>query len=344
MNKMPRKTVFVLLILALFILVRGTRHITCGPCGEVAPAPKGPLHLSRTRIFVSVPSYRDSACNETLESLFSKAEHPERIVVGACEQNSDREEESCMRGKNVPRGEVRLVSIPANRARGPCSARYLCATLLRDEEVYLQVDSHSVFAEHWDTKAVKMLNTMPYSLGAAVISTHPVDSAIENWETHDAPVITEAHWDGNFLTFQGTFRRPGFWHSRQIGAGFMLCHSSVMKKIPLDPGLDGLFNNEEILYSARLYTNGVEILSPSCNIVAHKYTYEGHLVVWDETGFSWDAGTTGKRRAEMLLLGNGRAGDPYGMGAKRSLADFWRTRKIDFRTKKIEKFETSISY
>lgn len=293
------------------------------------------LHPTRTKIFVSVPSFRDTACNETINSAFENAANPERIVIGACEQNSVLESESCMRGKNVAFGEIRVISIPANQARGPCLARYYCATLYRGEDVYLQIDSHSLFCKDWDLHAVEMLNTMPYSLDRAVISTHPIDSSIENWQDYDVPVITNAKWDGTHLTFQGTFQGKGFKTARQIGAGFMLCHGSVVDRVPLDPGLAGLFNNEEILYSARLYTHGIDIIGPSRNIVAHKYSYEDHKVPWDEKGFSWDADTGGKRRAERLLLGKLR--DPvYGMGTERSLKRFWRSRKIDFATKRVE--------
>ena len=39
-------------------------------------------------IFVSIASFRDPDCKETLKSLFTNAKHPERVYVGICEQNA----------------------------------------------------------------------------------------------------------------------------------------------------------------------------------------------------------------------------------------------------------------
>ena len=41
----------------------------------------------RETIFVSIPSYRDTDCKNTLQNLFTKAKNPELIYVGVFEQN-----------------------------------------------------------------------------------------------------------------------------------------------------------------------------------------------------------------------------------------------------------------
>ncbi|CAE8664901.1 unnamed protein product, partial [Polarella glacialis] len=49
---------------------------------------------SSESIFVSIASYRDNQCQYTIQDLFSKAKHPERVVVGVCFQVAKEDEDS----------------------------------------------------------------------------------------------------------------------------------------------------------------------------------------------------------------------------------------------------------
>lgn len=294
------------------------------------------VDLEHGSIFVSIPSFRDELCSETVESALSNAKYPERIALGVCEQNL-KTSENCLNAP-VKSGTVRLISIPHYKAKGPCTARYYCYLLYQGEDVYLQIDSHTKFCKDWDVKAIEMINGIPNGKGTSAISTYPIDAEIEDWETHEPPVITESKWDGNFLTFGGSYQGWGYHTSRQIGGGFFLCVRDVIQQVPLDPNLEGLFNNEEILFSARLFTHGVDIISPPENIVAHVYSYESHKVPWEENTFSWDENTKGKERANTLLLG--KMNDEHGMGTKRTLEEFWNYVNIDFENKIVGEWKS----
>jgi hypothetical protein len=96
-------------------------------------------------IFVSVASYRDAQCGETIRDLFAKADQPGRVFVGVCEQNSGDAKEDCVPPK-LPKN-VRRVQIPHGEAKGPVYARYLCSTLYAGETWFMQIDSHTKFAQ-----------------------------------------------------------------------------------------------------------------------------------------------------------------------------------------------------
>lgn len=324
-----------LIAMMIFLCVRGSGN-TKNTNAAIGGMQGTSIDVEKASIFISVPSYRDELCSLTIKSAFENAKYPGRIVIGACEQNANPSE-SCIDGP-VKQGTVRVISIPYSKASGPCTARYKCYTLYQDEDIYLQVDSHTHFSKDWDIKSINMLNEMPFKSDECVISTYPIDTGVENWQNHDPPVITDARWDGNFLTFTASYRSKGVYRtSRQIGGGFLLCVRDVVRKVPLDPHLEGLFNNEEILYSARLFTNGIDIIAPTENIVAHVYSYQSHNVPWDESTFSWDKNTNGKHRANQLLLG--QIDDAYGMGDQRTLADFWDHVTIDFKNKIVGNWE-----
>lgn len=298
-----------------------------------------PLDPVVATIFVSVPSYRDEMCNATIHSAFENATYPHRVVIGACEQNGSIDE-MCLTN-TVTSGVVKLISIPYQQARGPCLARYMCYTLFQNEDIYLQIDSHTKFKKGWDVDCVNMLNQGPYPLNEAVYSTHPIDTTVENWPMYEPPVITNAKWDGNYFTFQATFRGHGYKTARQIGGGFLLTHGSVVRKVPLDPHLSGLFNGEELLYTARLFTHGIHILAPSKNIVAHMYTYTNHKVPWNDDTFSWNKNegeTDGTKRADELLSG-ALDDKTYGMGNERTLEQFWDYIGINYKKRIVHEWK-----
>ena len=120
---------------------------------------RGEAFDTRETIFVSVASYRDSECTETIKSLFEQADDPTRVYVGVCEQNSDDPTEACVAHKFHK--NVRRVAIPHNEAKGPTYARYLCSTLFRGESWFVQIDSHTKFVKGWDTKAIRCAQSCP---------------------------------------------------------------------------------------------------------------------------------------------------------------------------------------
>jgi hypothetical protein len=56
---------------------------------DAAHAGKFPEIRQDNSIFVSMASYRDELCLQTMQTLFGKAAHPERLFVGLIQQNCD---------------------------------------------------------------------------------------------------------------------------------------------------------------------------------------------------------------------------------------------------------------
>ena len=309
-----------------------------------------PLHDDESGIFVSVASYRDVLCSATLASMFAMARNPKRVFAGVYEQNDTSataaKAESCLGLPGLPpppyAANVRVVTVGAERATGPCAARYQCSLLLRDEALFLQIDSHTAFERDWDVRAVRMLRDLPGALqGKVVVSTYPVNCDA-GWERSGVPVIENAKYGGGLITFEAVIsgavegadsRRVV--PSRQIGGGFLLCVADVVRRVPFDPGLDGVFNNEELLYTARLFTHGIDVVAPRRNLVCHRYFYQEHRVPWTDRP-DWTKGTNGNERVESLLLGkNEDQFGKYGMGTARSLSDFWAHVNIDYANKTV---------
>ena len=134
-------------------------------------------------IFLSIASYRDENCPNTLEWAFGNATYPERLFIGLVQQNCV---ENCRTGV-LERGvvqeappdpdcyvifctanpqhcqdhHVRLLRVNESESLGPYGARFLASKLWHGESWYMQTDAHMTFLENWDAISIDMLHKAP---------------------------------------------------------------------------------------------------------------------------------------------------------------------------------------
>ena len=302
------------------------------------------------RIFLSVASYRDPACVATVDGAFSQAKHPSLLAVGVCEQNK-LAGENCLSGPHEV-GEVRMISIPWDNAKGPCYARYLCSTLYRGEELYVQVDSHTVFRKNWDDIVRDIWDRRP--LDRCALTHYPpnsedlhsfgegaLDELADIGLFENAPWINEASFTDGWLQFQAMeYIPPGspYEVSRSIGAGFLVFAGPYLSECAYDPHLDFVFNGEELLHYARFFTHDIPTLAPDRCAIAHDY---GEPVdrprIWNDQQSRWGAGeSTGQNRLNAILDGEEEAPGyrlaeekGYALGRKRSIQSMYDMIDID---------------
>ena len=111
-------------------------------------------------IFVSIPSYRDSICSNTLKELYRNADNPELVFAGVFEQNDpNTSNESCDLDNEKYMHNVRYKNVHFTEAKGPLYARNIIFNELYNNEKYiLMIDAHTIFEKHWDTKMKHQLN------------------------------------------------------------------------------------------------------------------------------------------------------------------------------------------
>lgn len=291
---------------------------------EAPPAP-------RERIFVSIPSYRDDACMATVREAFAKAADPTRIFVGCCEQNTASEKERCRPVDFAHHTNVRVISIPHVEAMGPTYARALCASLYRGEEYVLSIDAHSSFAKGWDATLIRMIKTCPDP--ARSILTHYPPGLDDTGTTvprlcklrfgeHGLPVL-----DAVSVTRTSTPHRVPY-----MAGGMWFAPGRIMRDVPMDPTLDFLFQGEEFLLSARCWTSGYDMYTPTENVVYHDYKREHAPRYWNDLP-EWHARqqATVARVRQMLSLGGAarQLHGPYGLGSVRTLEAYYQFARLD---------------
>jgi hypothetical protein len=308
-------------------------------------------------IFVSVASYRDKYCSRTLESIYENARAPDAVFVGLCIQN-DVDDEDC--GLSNPaltkyRKQIRTIRLKHYEAKGPTWARYLCASLMDNEDYFMQVDSHTLFEKDWDVKCVNMIRELKENTESVdvVISHYPPNYSDHSNDKRDKKLvdtICQSFFnDRGMVSFMGAegvdTKKYPYVQTPHIAAGMFFCEGKCLREVPYDPNLPNLFVGEEILHSARVWTAGYDIYTPTELVVYHLYTRSDQPHVWDDNKSYNDTDAFNKVK---LILGFDKDGnkvpehvrsniDKYGLGQKRTLKEYLDFAGIDVENKRVTK-------
>jgi hypothetical protein len=216
--------------------------------------------------------------------MFSKAADPTRIFVGLVDQMDFSYDKKCMPPKKYERN-VRILRVPYEESRGPTLARYYVSKLWDGEEFFFMIDAHTHFIQDWDSVLVNMMRNHPPK---SIVTHYPVgeDKLLGRNQYNHLPWLCKAKFgagapDGLFMQECEDCRpanRPGniTCPSVFIGAGFTFGSAEMIYDAPYDRYLENLFQGEEVLMAARLWTSGWEFYNPTTNVVSHVYGYRNH--------------------------------------------------------------------
>jgi len=273
------------------------------------------------KIFVSIASYRDRQTQNTVNNLLKNAKYPRNIRIAVVEQNLDCDSFSCSHKKD----SVKVLRL--REGKGPAHARFLASTLWKGEKWYLQIDSHTIFVKNWD---ILVINDLKKCGPRSVLTCYPpaklplenvtIRSITENWKLdHQDHIIAQGK-----ITPGAENPSLGIF----VSAGFLFFEAApFLNEIPFDPNLKFLFQGEEILLSARLFTRGWKIYHPSVCVCAHDYIRNDDPKVWNDSPFFWKNNKEVVRKYRFIthqLKDNVPTGTAfiYGVGNSRSIEDW----------------------
>jgi hypothetical protein len=308
-------------------------------------------------IFVSVASYRDDECKDTVYDLFDKAKNPDNVFVGVCQQNKENEEDcfdkcpECSQRKQS--GHIRVANFDYMDARGPTFARYQCSKLWRGEEYYFQIDSHLKFEKNWDETLIGQMRATG-DRNAVVGAYPPTDEQMQQMKSNGfTTMITMCpnKFDSTGMPsisakVVSTNGRTKPLPTAFQPAGMMCFPGRALYDVPYDPYLSYLFFSEEFLFSARLFTHGYNLYAPVKNFCVHHYGRGNKPKYWQDHKNSEPCKKKALQRAKFILgMITEKQVHPdyflqvkkYGLGKKRSLADYERFSGVNLATKTITK-------
>ncbi|TMW56459.1 hypothetical protein Poli38472_006469 [Pythium oligandrum] len=306
---------------------------------QVKPQASTTPSSTQEMIFVAIPSYRDPECPHTVADLLAKATHPDRITIGICLQDEDDTMLEHLK-ETYPPTTVRIEWIHYSHAAGPCVARAMAQSLWKNEQYYLQIDSHMRFRHGWDVELLAQLKQCPSE--KAILTTYPLGYTLPNEISSDTrpALLCASGFDDQGMLRQAskTLTRVAdkpipslFW-----AAGFAFSSADVIKEVLYDQSLRFLFFGEEASMSARLWTHGWDFFAPSEMFIYHLWT-RAYRPVFQEL----ESEDTKKSRLESLksvkaMLSGEWSNPVFGLGSARSLSDYQRHIGVDFVANSVE--------
>ena len=300
--------------------------------------------MNPPRIFVHIPSYRDRECQWTVKDMFEKAAHPERVFVGICWQTLPEEDQDCFQVEACP-GQVRVLHFHISEACGLGWARQHASSLWQGEEYSLQIDSHMRFAPGWDEKMLAMLAACDSP--DPVLTSYPVGyTPPDHLHEHPKPYVQaiKGFMPSGILQFTTRSVPKGLEVTRPMptaacAGGFIFGSSRILRDVPFDAAI--YFNGEEPSLAVRLWTHGFDLFSPHEAVIYHYYKRAEGVRHWNDSNNAGELHQRTLRRMKALCEPGAAAPEDvaalgvYGLGTRRSLAEYERFSGVNFAGKTL---------
>jgi hypothetical protein len=224
------------------------------------------------RLFVSIAAYRDPDLGATLQDALDQAAHPGALHLGVLEQSPTPT--ALAPSVRERAGQITYLHLHHSYSRGPCWARAMIATAVRQETHFLQIDSHTRFDPGWDLTLLQTCEALAQASGQPklILSTYPCAFEISDGQAVRKPMPghalvlrpqAEATLSGPspVLPFHAVpTPSPVPLAGCHVGAGCLFAPTRLLQEVPLDPWL--YFHGEEQNLAVRAWTHGWDIWHP----------------------------------------------------------------------------------
>ncbi len=293
------------------------------------------------KIFIQIASYRDPNLLNTIRTAWMRASHPNRLRFGICLQDTEKEYDALK--TELAELPVNIIFVPHDQTQGLCWAREQAQKLYDGEQFELQIDSHMRFNDNWDSRALKMLNSVDKD---KPILTHYCP---QWWEGETPEEIAKQYpWrlqaqkfgDKNelkdMLYLCGGSDCSGDTPALHafISGHFLLAAANFFEEVPIDPRSG--FGYEEGMISVRAWTHGWNMFAPNEVLARHTWNRKIRNCVWnDRKDFYNDLTRVTRERWKRLVGMNKNPLKRYGLGRERTLAEYEEFSGIDFKNRII---------
>jgi len=296
-------------------------------------------------IYISVASYRDPECQPTVEDIFLRAEHPDRLRVAIVEQRVGGEDDDFVPrcGKPLkPCSEdpeqamckyahlVDVFVVPAILSIGPVFARHLANRMYRGEYFAMQVDSHVRFIHHWDSDLISQWESAKNEMGIITTYLSDITDSIDpvSFENRhpNRPIMCKTDYEGNgklkhLRHGQQPEGIPGIHNEPTLhpfwAAGFSFARGHFVVQVPYDQYEPMVFQGEEIFMGLRGWTYGYDYYTAEISVAFHMYGIKSNTkarkkvkLFWENSNLYPGAAVQGMKRLNGII-GTGDPGDVF---------------------------------
>jgi hypothetical protein len=243
-------------------------------------------------IFVSIASFRDAELTNTLYSLLSQAKDLGKIHVCIFSQDEDDKHpklENLFDLFGVSDYTYKKINYVDSSGVG-YARNYIQDFIKPEHDFFLQIDSHSRFAEHWDEMLVDDYKKCYSNWTSEIILTsYPQGYVYDEYgntysDKFERPTAVKG------VISESETLRYNCKYTEYIGEDFGMltgyfCAGMVFGKTEsflntrYDPCI--YFNGEEQTLSIRFYEKGVKLIAPPRNYIFHDYSGKKRKRQWD---------------------------------------------------------------
>lgn len=303
------------------------------------------------KIFVAIASYLDYEIRYTILDCIKKAKFPDNLVFSICLQYNNLPEtgESCI-DDLIEICDLKILKFEFTESKGGCWARQLAQSNYNGEKYSLQVDSHTRFIENWDEILIKDFEELGEKGINPILSFLPppyhrddqngVDYGYKHTDRLDRLNIPKVKYISSdyWPDYGGYENEIDIKYTPKniilLYGGFIFAEGQWVTVVEQDPY--HYYTGEEFALTLRSYTNGYDIYTPS-QIVAWHRTHNS--VPKKHYNTVSKSESSERHRIAMIrlkkLIEGGDLGK-YGLGSKRTLAQYEEFAGIDLKNRKLK--------
>ena len=326
-------------------------------------------------IYIAIASYRDWQCTATVENIFHRAKHPERLRVALVDQvdaddaqcaqpptpcGVDPDQILCKYSERIDRYEM-----DATLAVGPVFARHIGHRMYRGEYFAMQCDAHIKMVQDWDEDIVEQWKSANNEMAVLTTYLSDIQGAIDEKTgerlQRSRPIMCRTDYEGwgderHLRHGQQPEGVPGIHGEPTLepywAAGFSFARGHFVVQVPYDQHLPMIFQGEEISIGLRGWTYGYDYYTPEKSVCFHMYAVGKNKskrkrvkLFWEHSNLYTGAGHKAMARLlGIIRMDNGVPPDEwthveeekYGIGKVRSLQKFFDTFGIHRETQTVE--------
>jgi hypothetical protein len=239
-----------------------------------------------TSIFLNIPSYEDPLLSKTIESALSNADNPQGLFFAVASQYKQNEEPDLSKYKD----QIGIIKYDVDTRPSASLIRHeLINKFFTTQDYLLLIDSHMIFAKHWDTILINDYKELQELYGQKVIISKQVPGQagdismfkeISNEITRWNPMKLDDVDPKDFSKIPGTFQKKlngrvypskttnKFNLTQYASSHFFFVMSSYIEEVGIIEAHNQI--SEEQVNSFLAFVNGWDIYSvKSFNHVGH---------------------------------------------------------------------------
>ena len=299
---------------------------------------------SVSRIFINIPAYKDPELWLTVKDFIDNAKYPERVFFGITLQSDNIHQD---RIQSFEYNNVSLDAIEPGSLVGCQPARKNSHKFYREEDYYLNMDSHMRSIQNWDTEIIREYEFNKEQYGISVFTAYapPYDLSENNETIIDKNItknptfkMSESNVDNFYknLVPQFTSQYTNSGNnvlSPYVSGHFFFTERQVIEKVPFMT--DITFTEEEPLMALRFFTAGFNLVTPSKVFVYHRYGRGGRRLFWEDFPEKFFPEDLKSRTFFQELVTNPRIDQMSGLFDVRTIEDYEKYSGISFSSKAL---------